>query len=183
MIDKMSALMYAAHNDDSDSVAPLLAAGMNPNAKTQRSFTPLMFAATRGDVDSVNLLLTKYNADPNVRESHLGMTALMFAAGVGEKDRGDECVRALCDAGSVIDLQDNMGATAIDWARKHGHTEIVKALQYEGYTRSGDNSYYSGLYRRGHRAAAECCHETLNVSRCCGDTNGQGREKARQEAR
>src|SRR5205823_11553635 len=76
-------------------IKALVAAGADLNARTTTGATPLMFAASSGSADAVNLLI-ELSADPNTTESANGQTALMFAAAL---DRAD-AVRALLQHGA-----------------------------------------------------------------------------------
>ena len=59
-------------------VTALLQAGANPKVSRWNGETPLMLAAGTGLTDAVRDMLSK-GADPNVRESGRGQTALMWA--------------------------------------------------------------------------------------------------------
>lgn len=174
MIDKVSALMYSAHLHDAECVARLLEAKMNPNAQIPQKYTPLMFAAARGEKESVQALL-KYEADVNM-QTNKGMTALMFAASVTIKDcpnseNRDSCVLEMCEHRADLEMTDNEGLTALDWARKNGSEgeAIAKILQYEKYTRVGEN--FSSAFRRKQAECSDCCANNFGLcgsTRCCG---------------
>ena len=62
-----TALHFAADDNDIQQAEMLLRAGANPNAQTDRGFTPLMFAARKSNVEIVKMLLD-YGANPKLRE-------------------------------------------------------------------------------------------------------------------
>ena len=62
-----TALHFAADDNDIPQAEMLLRAGANPNAQTDRGFTPLMFAAQKSNVEIVKMLLD-YGANPKLRE-------------------------------------------------------------------------------------------------------------------
>ena len=81
----------------------------NTDAPTEKDSlnAALMFAATAGDLKSLNKLL-EMGADPNA-ENALHMTALMTAANSIHPD----CVEALLNAGATPNIQDAQGLTAL----------------------------------------------------------------------
>ena len=89
-------LWVAATNRNPALVALLLERGANASATLPNGETALMAAARSGDVESINALIHA-GADPNARESSLGETGLMWAAGENHAD----AVRALV---AVLDL-------------------------------------------------------------------------------
>ncbi|MBI3406744.1 MAG: ankyrin repeat domain-containing protein [Planctomycetes bacterium] len=115
---------------DDTLVKRLLEMGADP--KTQASitepaddvFTPLMGAAVRGKPQVVIRLL---NADVNVNAQGgaFGRTALLMAATTGDV----ETVKALLAHGTDVHAKDNLGQTALDWAKRRGGTEIAKLLE------------------------------------------------------
>ena len=62
-----TALHFAADDNDIPQAEMLLRAGANPNAQTDRGFTPLMFAAQKSNLEIVKMLLD-YGANPKLRE-------------------------------------------------------------------------------------------------------------------
>ena len=62
-----TALHFAADHNDIPQAEMLLRAGANPNAQTDRGFTPLMFAAKKSNLEIVKMLLD-YGANPKLRE-------------------------------------------------------------------------------------------------------------------
>ena len=99
--DGTSALHWAAHSNDLESVQILLRAGANAKAASRYGVTPLSEAATYGNAALVDALL-KAGADPNTLSTERGETVLMTASRAGNADavkvaagawRGRECER------------------------------------------------------------------------------------------
>lgn len=106
-----SPLMLAALRGYADICALLLERDADIN---KPGWTPLHYAATGGHVDIIRLLLDNHAyidaASPN------GSTPLMMAAMYGSV----ESVRALLEAGADASIQNDLGLTALDFA-KRGH--------------------------------------------------------------
>jgi ankyrin repeat protein len=79
--------------------AKLLAAGGDPNMALMSGETPLMAAASRGNVETVKALL-KGGANPNAAEANGGQTALMWAISKKQSKVVDELVKAKADVGA-----------------------------------------------------------------------------------
>ena len=93
--DGMTALHWAAHNDDPALAALLLGAGANPEAATRNgTLTPLLVAATSGSAGVIDLLL-QAGARADARSSDQA-TALMLAAAAGGTECGAVPARAWC---------------------------------------------------------------------------------------
>jgi uncharacterized protein len=100
--------------------------------------TPLMRAARAGDTAVIRLLLEK-GADPTLATKD-GTTAVMFAAGVGYRDkntRGTErdalaAVKILADAGLDLRRVNSRGETALHGATDRGADSVVQFLVERG---------------------------------------------------
>jgi ankyrin repeat protein len=102
--------------------------------------TPLMRAARSGDAAAMRLLLAKgANAKLATRD---GNTALLFAAGVGYRDKNTrgseaeavEAVKVAMDAGLDLNAENTRGETALDGAAGRGADLIVQFLVDHGAT-------------------------------------------------
>ena len=100
--------------------------------------TPLMRAARSGDAAAMRVLL-KAGADPKLATKE-GNTALMFAAGVGYRDKNTKGTEAealesltLCvELGMDINQKNAKGETALHGAASRGADTIVKYLVEKG---------------------------------------------------
>ena len=136
-------------------VKALLDHGANPNLQLTKNLpgrsgmdtgdvtldagtTPLMRAARSGDTEVMRILLAK-GADPKLTTKE-GNTALMFAAGVGYRDkftRGTEAealesLKVALDAGLDLGQANARGETALHGAANRGADSIVQFLVDHG---------------------------------------------------
>ncbi|ERE83851.1 ankyrin repeat domain-containing protein 29 [Cricetulus griseus] len=92
-----------------------------------RKETPLanaaFWAARRGNLALLKLLLNSGRVDVDCRDSH-GTTLLMVASYAGHID----CVRELVLQGADINLQRESGTTALFFAAQQGHNDVVRFL-------------------------------------------------------
>src|SRR5437773_5104315 len=122
-IDGMTALHWAAYQDDLQTEELLVRAGANVKAANRYGVTPLSLACTNGNAAMVELLL-KAGADPNTALPG-GETALMTAARVGKLDS----VKALLAPGATAHGKDERGGpAALMWAAAEGHAEGVQEV-------------------------------------------------------
>ena len=121
--DGMTALHWAAYQDDADLATLLIRAGAHVKAVSRYGLTPLSLACTNGNAAIVKMLLTA-GADPNAALPG-GETPLMTAARTGTLD----VVQALLSHGARVDAKDDRrGQTALMWAAAEGHAPVVQAL-------------------------------------------------------
>jgi uncharacterized protein len=122
-VDGMTALHWAAYQDDLDIAELLVRAGADVKAANRYGVTSLSLACTNGNGMMVALLLTA-GADPNAPLPG-GETPLMTAARTGTL----ASVKALLSHGASVDAKDDRrGQTALMWAAAEGHATIVQAL-------------------------------------------------------
>lgn len=124
-------LCDAAVAGDETSVARLLTAGADVDAKDRYGQTALMLAATHGHDGVVGILLA-HGADTDVTAKY-GLSALMLAV----VNRHAKTVRQLVDAGSELSLKGSgapgfAGKTALDLAEHAGMTEIAEYISAAG---------------------------------------------------
>jgi uncharacterized protein len=124
--DGMTALHWAARNDDLDTAKLLLSAKANANATNRYGVTPLSLACQNGSAEIVELLLDR-GADPNTALRG-GETPLMTAARAGKPGP----VKALLARGAIVDARERRGQTALMWAAADGHAEVVELLLKAG---------------------------------------------------
>ena len=121
--DGTTALIWAAHWDDVNTLERLLAAGADPNLTDDYGVTALARAAENASA-SVTGKLLEADADPNVAQES-GLTPLMIAAHTGHP----EVVRALLHSGAEVNaVTVAEKATPLMWAVTQGHHASVRAL-------------------------------------------------------
>jgi ankyrin len=121
--DGATALHWAVHWDDLESVDLLLRAGANVNAKNDYSATPLSLACTNGNAAMVEKLLSA-GANPNAAAPS-GETPLMRCARTGSAP----AVKALLARKAEVSAKDNeRGQSALMWAVAEKHPAVTEAL-------------------------------------------------------
>lgn len=116
-----TALMIAAFSNNPPAVSALLAHEAEAN---QTGWTALHYAATAGNNEIVQLLL---DHDAYIdAESPNKTTPLMMAARSGHI----LTVKLLLDDGADATLKNDVGMSALDFARKHDKQDIVDGLTY-----------------------------------------------------
>jgi uncharacterized protein len=122
-VEGMTALHWAAHWNDVDTLKLLLSAGARTKVANRYGVTPLHEAATLGSAVVVNLLL-KAGADANAAYGE-GETPLMIAARTGSADT----VKLLLESGARVDARETFrGQTPLMLAAVENHAPIVRAL-------------------------------------------------------
>ena len=125
--DGTTALHYAVHRGDLDTVETLLAAGARVDAVTRYGVRPLALAAENGDAAVVRRLLAA-GADPNGSQPG-GETALLTAARTGDA----ETIRALIAQGADVDArEEKRNQTPLMWAAVAGNADAITALVAAG---------------------------------------------------
>jgi uncharacterized protein len=126
--DGMTALHWAAQNNDVELVQMLLYAGANVKATTRiNGYTPLLLAARAGNGPALPPLLAA-GADVNGATAN-GTTALMFAAASGDV----AAVAALLDHGADVNARDSVrGLTPIMFAAASDRAAVVRLLAQRG---------------------------------------------------
>ena len=122
--DGRTPLMYAAYNGHTSTVKMLLEHKAFVDVADVNGRTALMFAASGPFPEVVQLLLDN-QADPNKADYGEHFTALMVAASEGQLD----VVRILVEHHADPAKKDIDGDNALSFARKNGHSEVVKFLE------------------------------------------------------
>ena len=126
--DGTTALLWAAHWNDVETVKLLLRAGANAGATNRFGASPLSEAATSGNADLVKVLL-EAGADAKALSTPDGETVLMSAARSGNVD----AVRMLLDRGADVNARERYkGQTALMWAAAERHAPVVRLLLERG---------------------------------------------------
>ena len=115
-----SPLMLAALRGDLALARALIARDADVN---KPGWTPLHYAASKGQVALISLLLEHYAYIDS--ESPNGSTPLMMAAGYGSP----EATRALLEAGADPTLKNAKGLTALDFALGFGKTASASLIE------------------------------------------------------
>lgn len=114
-----SPLMIAALNGSSDLAQVLITKGADVN---KTGWAPLHYAATRGHLQMLSLLLENYAyidaASPN------GTTPLMMAAFYGTP----QAVKLLLDAGADPLIKNDQSLTAIDFAQRNNRADSAELI-------------------------------------------------------
>jgi uncharacterized protein len=120
-------LHWRVRVDDVASAKRLLKSGADPNGLTERGLSPLSIAISNGNPEMVGLLI-EAGADTHHAEPS-GETYLMMAAQVGVL----AVVEQLLKHEVEVDVRDpNYGQTALMFAARGGHADIVSALLARG---------------------------------------------------
>jgi len=121
-----NALMWAAAEGHSEVVDLLIASGAHVKSVSSGGFTPLVFAAQKGDAKSVKSLLNS-GLDPNYKLPNR-MSVLQVAV-LGDKTKVADVLLA---NGSEANTADKDGNTPLHLASQSGNLPIVKALLASG---------------------------------------------------
>ncbi len=126
-VDGMTALLWAAHNDDLAIAEQLLKSGANVNLANRYGILPLSEAATNGSAQMVELLL-KAGADANATLPE-GDTMLILAARAGNA----ATIKALLEKGAKADEREPWhGDTPLAVAAAKNNVEAMKLLLEKG---------------------------------------------------
>ncbi len=148
--DGTTALHWAAHRDDLQTVELLIRAGAAATAASRYGVTPLQLAATNGNTAIIQRLL-EAGADANGALPD-GETVLMTAARAGRV----EAVQALLARGANVQASEpSKGQTALMWAAADNNTAVVQALVEAGAdirqrSKAGSFTPYLFAVRGGH---------------------------------
>lgn len=123
-------LFRAVGQKNNVGVLAMLKGGIDPNVANEKGNTPLIIAASLGDLPSVETLLA-YRADVNAANKD-GNTALMYAARYNHPAVVRELLKPqTMQAPIEIDAQNKNGQTALYLAASKGNEAIVRRLLAE----------------------------------------------------
>ena len=113
-----SVLMWAVVGKHPEVVRTLVEQGADVHARSNGAFTPLLFAAQQGDIESARILLAA-GASTNEATSD-GLNVLLTAAASGQ----EAFAVFMLDKGADPNATDEGGMTALHYALLKGFTEI-----------------------------------------------------------
>src|SRR5688572_981019 len=126
-VDGMTALHWAARQNDVEIVQSLLKAGAKVTASTRYGLTPIYLASVNGNATMLDVLL-KAGADPNTANPG-GETVLMTATRTGSVD----AVKLLIERGAKVNATEGVrGQTALMWAVLENHPNVARLLIEKG---------------------------------------------------
>jgi ankyrin repeat protein len=119
----LTALHYAAGCDDTESIRTLLNRGTPTDAKTEYGYTPFHWAAWKGGVNAMTVLVEEGNADVRMVDRSR-KTALHGAAAENQA----ESIKELLKYGLDTAAQDRWKYTPLHWAARMGGTAAIEVL-------------------------------------------------------
>ena len=123
--DKMTALMYAVKNDNFEIVKFLLGSGADVDDANINEKTSLMFAVKNNSIAMVNLLIYNFSEAVNIDACDvLNRSSLIQASLLNNSN----IVNILCNGKANVELVDQYGMTALQYAVKQQNLENVKIL-------------------------------------------------------
>jgi len=108
--------------------------------------TPLHYAAAKGQLDVIELLL-KHGADVNARDKN-GYTPLHAAAYYDHADAAG----LLIVRGADARVRNNEGKTPLDVARERGRAEVARAIEEYSGKRAGERARWPWASRGARRS-------------------------------
>ncbi|OBT63581.1 hypothetical protein VE03_07021 [Pseudogymnoascus sp. 23342-1-I1] len=124
-------LLIAVGHGHSDIVSFLLSKGADANFQNQQQETPIFVAAVKGDLVTVNVLLSDSRVQIDLeRTNNTGMTPLLAAASLGHLSIVRRLVKHATEHGlkSVIKQKDHQSFSPLSAAVRGGHPGIVEFL-------------------------------------------------------
>ena len=153
----LTALVYAARENDLESASILVAAGASVNQTTEYGWTPLL-TATQNRNYALGMYLLKHGADPNISNKG-GWSPLYLATDNRNIEGGDypvpagdldhlQFIKALLDAGADVnarakDSTETRTIFTMQWLYEDGATPLLRAAQ------SGDVELMKLLLAKG----------------------------------
>lgn len=110
-----------------DFVSKLIEKKVNINCANKNGVTPFMKACCCDDLDWIMAFL-KAKVNINCQDKN-GRTALMYAIKFGKHEGGMVVEERLISSGAKIDLKDNDGKTALDYAEARNLKNVCKLLK------------------------------------------------------
>jgi len=132
--------------------------------KDEEGFSPVHYAAKRGDIKNVKLFVAKNRASSSVTSNGLD-TPIHVAARYG----WTEAVEALMENQNVkiINLKNSQGKTALHFACTEGHDYTAEALLKLGAVIERDQSERTPLHFAASKGALACCQVMIDKFEDC----------------
>jgi ankyrin repeat protein len=124
---KVPELHLAAHRGDIDKVRSSLEKGTKIDVRDKAMHTPLFYAASAGQINVVDLLISK-GADVNAKDIRGGETPLFYAAKAGQKN----VVELLIDKGADVNARGSQHSGALESAAWLGRSDVAELLIAKG---------------------------------------------------
>jgi len=121
-----SAVVHAIHSAQMDCASTLITGGANVDVRDNGGLSAVMLAVQAGQYSILEALINA-GADVSVKNHESGQTALMMAADRGSMDMVELLLKNAITS-EDRDAQDRKGTTALLYAVRKGHTEIVRLL-------------------------------------------------------
>lgn len=121
-----SALHCAAKYGKARMVSLLLTQGLSATEASRIGEVPIMFASESSSIDTVQILIPcSHIPAANI----FGQTALHYAARAGSEIICEALLKA---SKAVVNVKDQSGMTALDYAAEQGETELMGVLEKYG---------------------------------------------------
>lgn len=128
LVERKTALMYAAECNDLESLGYFLHAGANPNAVRWTFMVPQVRPARDAELEKSASLADKVRSSQGMS----GKTALMYAAENASLACVDALLRLPLHNSVNLNAQDEHGATPLMYAIRSGNEEIIELLLRRG---------------------------------------------------
>lgn len=135
---QLNNMLISSASMSGDCLFELLENGANPNAYSSFGWTPLMFAAYRGDLQTLKTLIN-FGANVNPRIYNVNIIAC--------NSNNTEVIRFLLENGANVNERGFYGSTPLIAGVKTGNVEIVKLfLDYNADVNACDHLGNTALY-------------------------------------
>lgn len=125
--DLNQAVWEASRRSHTNILKYLKGKGADLNRSNAEGWSPLLFAAEQGDLETLRYLIEKVGCDVRARTKNR-VSALMLAADAGQT----EVCRYLLERGANINARSNRGSTALMFAAASGNKSLVNLLLEAG---------------------------------------------------
>lgn len=122
--DGQTAVHIAARAGRNDILLKLIESGASVNVRDTQGYTPLHYTCQNNSPSTVELLITKGNADYQMRHATTGKVALHEAAQRGHI----ECIKVLLKLKAPANPRSFAKETPADLAKHHGHNDCYDFL-------------------------------------------------------